>query len=1300
MKQLNIFSQKNVYALFSTSLHTLLIYMGVICGATSAFAQTQFTIKETLLWETPKNPQTAQPFFKGAIGRNDRHLPTFQASIPLNQNSVLQVEVINMNYERCSNDLATRYASEIKNTPILEQEVAITRRKPMAHISVFPFRKNGANIERVTSFELRVTATPVANRLPPPPVIASVLANGDVYKIAVSDNGIHKLDYNFLKNTLGIANIDAIDPRNIQVLGNGGGIVPESNSADYPDDLKENAIMIEGENDGKFDASDYILFYAEGSYKWRLDVLDNLYKREGNPYDNKNYYFIKIANQPGKRIAATPRPSLSTADVSVTNYDAIKHFEKDNVNTLNEPDESGLGKGSGRLFVDGDFFKYTTSRNYSGFDFANINTASPVTVQLATAIKSIGATSNFTLKVNGAEVLSSYPQITTGQTLSVYASTNYKTGQFSTTTGNLNTQLNLNKGTSSAVGFLDYITMQARCNLHFNAGQFAFRDNLNRNANSVTYQFDNDFSATIWDVSNPSEPEIQELIHSNNTAIFGVNKLAGTQPREFIAHNGGYNTPEAIGKVTPQNLHGLATPDMIIIYHPTISKNAAEALAQHRRNFSNLKVETINIFDIYNEFSTGRQDISAIRNMARMFYNRADGDKFRYLLLFGDASYDYRNLKGVGGNVVPTYETSYSNDEISSYATDDYYGLLDMNEGGDISSGGLDIAIGRIPVVSADTALMVTNKIIRYDTNRQMLGDWINRALFLADDPDGGWNAHFEQANPIADSLLANVPRFNLDKIYADAYQQVNGAGGDRYPEVYDAIDNTMYKGTLIFNYAGHGGPEGFAQERICRKENLAHWSNDGAMPLCITASCSVGHFDDPQDLSIGEKMILQEYGAMIALFTTVRPVNAYDNKTLNTNVFKVLTNGQLDVTMGEALQRGKNIYNTGSNGRKFLMLGDPAQYLARPEYPIFTTKINGHTPVNGQFSDTLHALEQVTIEGEVRDTFGNTLTSFNGIVYPTIYDKKNTQYTLGNDPNAPIVPFLVQKNILFKGNATVVNGKFTFSFVVPQDINYQIGFGKISYYAKQNNSLLDAGGYDYRLKVGGTGVVAVRDNEPPVVKLFMNDDKFLSGGITNDKPLLIAQLSDDTGINSAGAGIGHDITAVLDENTENAKVLNDFFETEANSSRKGTVRYPLSKLSEGKHTITVKCWDVTNKSGSSKIEFNVEKQKEMTLAHVLNYPNPFSVQTSFQFEHNKPGVPLTAQIQIFTVSGKLVKTIDRNVVSNGFRVSDITWDATDDYGDRLANGVYVYRINVSYPNGTEGTTTLQGNWEKLVLFK
>lgn len=1292
--------KKQIIQLAQNTLFVACFFMAI----TRSIAQEQFSVKETLNW-TDSPSKDGAPHFKGAIDRNERHLPTFQTSFPVRDNGELRIEVAAINYEPFSNAFTAKYADEIAAEATIEAEVSTVRRRHTAFISVLPFRKNGRQIERVTSFELRiVSSAKSAQRNPPPPSVAvSALADGTVYKIAVRENGVHKLDYNFLKNALGISNLDNIDPRNIQVLGNGGGIVPEANSIAYPDDLQENAIQIEGENDGKFDATDYILFYAQGAYLWQYDNGTNSYRRQPNPYSDKNFYFIKLANTPGKRINSTPRPSLATAAQTVTTYNALRHYEKDKVNLLNEPDESGRGKGSGRDFFDGEYFKYTLNKTYDNFNFENLNTAQPVRVEARVAVKSIGALSYFTLKANGNPVFNTPPSATTGLALTTYANISTTSGQFTTNTGNIPVELVLVKGTSSVAGFLDYITMQAVCNLQYNNSYLAFRQSSTLTAASTQYQFNNDFTAPLWDVSDPANPILQEVVHQNNTASFTVLNDP-TMPKEFVAHNSAYQTPEAVGTVARQNIHGLATPDMVIIYNPSVSKEAAERLAQHRRSFSNMTVEALNLFDVYNEFSSGKADIGAIRNMARLFYNRADGDKFKYLLLFGDASYDYRNLEGAGGNIVPTYESPNSMNDVSSYASDDFFGLLDTNEGGNIGtnqSGGLDIAIGRLPVTTTDTAAMMVDKIIRYDTNRDMLGDWINRATFAADDPDDGWNGHFQQANPIADSLTANIPRVNMEKNYLDAFQQISGAGGDRFPEATEAINNALFKGTLLFNYAGHGGPEGFAQERVLRTADLAKWSNNNAMPLCITASCSIGHYDDPNELSIGEKMLLKENGGMIALFTTIRPVDAGNNNTLNTNVIKSFTSANLNITMGEALQFGKNKVNTGANGRKFLMLGDPAQYLAHPEYNVVTTKINGQ-PANaqGEFADTLRSLQEVTIEGEIHDASNTDLTTFNGTIYPTVFDKKNTQFTLGNDANSPIVPFVVQKNGIFKGNAEVINGRFKFTFVVPKDINYQVGFGKISYYAKQNNSLLDASGFDNRIKIGGSGT-GLTDKEPPVVKLFMNDEQFFNGGITNDKPILVAKLSDDLGINTAGAGIGHDITAVLDQNTSSPKVLNDFFKTEANSSKKGTVRYPLDNLTPGKHTLTVKCWDVANKSGESTLEFMVEKKEDMVLAHVLNYPNPFTSHTAFQFEHNKPGSAMTAQVQIFTVSGKLVKTIEQNVVSDGFRVGNIDWDATDDYGDRLANGVYVYRINVSYPSNTDtGTKTLQGDWQKLFLFK
>ena len=455
----------------------LLAVISVFFGVQTALAQAQFTVKETLNWAVAKAPETPLPTFKGAVGRNDRHLPTFQTKIPLAEFSTLQVEVVNINYERCDNAFVAKYAAEIANEPIIEQEVGTARRKSAAFVSVLPFRKRGSSVERVTSFELRVTASPIAQqRNPPPPVIASALAAGDVYKIAVSENGIYKLDYNFLKNSLGIANLDNIDPRNIQVLGNGGGIVPESNNANYPDDLQENAVTVVGENDGKFDTNDYILFYGQGAYAWKFDQINRLYRREGNPYSAKNYYFIKIAATGGRRIDPATRPSIATVNTTVNSYDALRHYENDNVNVLNEPDENGAGKGSGRDFFDGTYFKYTTDRAYNNFNFDHIVASEPVKAQFRVAIKSVGAASYFTLKANGSPVMNSDGVTTTGQALSIYANTAYKTAQFNTTTGTIPIDLTFVKGTAGAVGFLDYITIQARCALHFDGGQLAFRE--------------------------------------------------------------------------------------------------------------------------------------------------------------------------------------------------------------------------------------------------------------------------------------------------------------------------------------------------------------------------------------------------------------------------------------------------------------------------------------------------------------------------------------------------------------------------------------------------------------------------------------------------------------------------------------------------------------------------------------------------------------------------------------------------------------------------------------------------------
>lgn len=245
-------------------------------------------------------------------------------------------------------------------------------------------------------------------------------------------------------------------------------------------------------------------------------------------------------------------------------------------------------------------------------------------------------------------------------------------------------------------------------------------------------------------------------------------------------------------------------------------------------------------------------------------------------------------------------------------------------------------------------------------------------------------------------------------------------------------------------------------------------------------------------------------------------------------------------------------------------------------------------------------------------------MTSFTGNVYPVVYDKISTLRTLKNDPQSAIANFLLYKNMpLFKGKASVTNGDFTFSFIVPKDIDYQFGKGRISYYA-DNANYIDAHGYTNDIVIGGSADSFRVDNAGPKMDLYMNDEKFVFGGTTTTDPILLMILSDSSGINTVGNGIGHDLTAILDDNTQNKVVLNDYYESELDNYKRGKVKYPYAKLTEGRHTLKVKAWDVHNNSSEDYTEFIVANDAKLALSHVYNYPNPFTTHTEFMFEHNR----------------------------------------------------------------------------------
>jgi len=542
------------------------------------------------------------------------------------------------------------------------------------------------------------------------------------------------------------------------------------------------------------------------------------------------------------------------------------------------------------------------------------------------------------------------------------------------------------------------------------------------------------------------------------------------------------------------------------------------------------------------------------------------------------------------------------------------------------------------------------------------------------------------QADELANYVMDNYPAYNSNKIYLDAYPQEELSTGPSYPDVTRAINDQVHRGALIINYTGHGGTTGLAHEKILTSNEIRTWTNKEKLPLFVTATCEFSRYDQydrAEDLEVssgGEEVLLNTEGGGIALLTTTRLVYSGPNHALNERFYEVAFKkdaNQQNLRLGDIIIYSKNNTGAGINKRNFTLLGDPSLRLSYPSHRVVTDSINGSAI--SQQSDTLSALQWVTISGHLESEDSLHLNDFNGMVYPKVLDKKRTIETLANDGGA-IFTFKVRNNILYSGEATVKDGRFSFGFYIPKDINYAYGLGKISYYS--NNQEIDAHGSYEDFTVGGVGSDNMEDNENPVVELYMNDSFFISGGITDDNPELLAYVSDNFGINATGNGIGHDLTATLNEDRINAVILNEFYQANANSYNSGVIRYPFSKLEPGAYSVTVKIWDIHNNSSESILDFVVMESEEMLMEQLYNFPNPFFDRTWFNIEHNRPDSNLRLVLHIYNMSGELVRVIDQEVDSPGYRLEPVEWDGTSSGGAEMGGGMYVYRATLSTDDG------------------
>ena len=1282
----------------ATTFLFLIFFSGIAQNSGSVFLN--WVKSNKLSFETfeLKTPQFQYENFEFDMSKRQIN---FKLLIPDNgyvdENSL---KISNIQFENISNDyigdLDPKNITESLNPKLLNLE---GRNTFSSLININPIVREGNIYKKIISFDYSFVSDIVSRKEGKiiNSITNSVLASGNWYRFYIQKSGVYIIQKSFL-NQLGISTND-IDPKNIRIYGNGGRMLPLLNSNFYPNDLTENAIQVNGENDGVFNDDDSILFYGEGVDNWNEDC-----KTFGNLFEDKSYYYLNVDLGIGKRITQTIQPIGNP----------LKTFSVFDEETFHEIDLTNIGKLGRRWY--GENFKNINEQSFD-FNIPNVVSGSQINLTIAGAANAKVGT-NFKIVSNGGAIGNLSINALNDTNLFEYSDVFYQIPA----SDNVTIQLTYNnQGVPTSVGYLDYISLKSKRNLTGYGKQFRFQNNLSTigsgianykisNANNISQIWN---ITDIWNVSSIT----------NNQSNISFNSNLGSLQKFIVIDNNDLYTPlrDTNTRIGNQDLKGNIFLDEYGIFQdidyliitPVFLNAQAQKLASFHRSYSNLSVRVVNLEAIYNEFSSGKQDIGAIRNFIKYVYENASdpSKKVKYLNLFGDASYDFKNYNNRtkdNTNIVPIFHSIDSNSlGNTSFATDDFYGLMSPNEGNVNNFYGLlDIAIGRMLVSTPLQAEQMVNKVLEYH-DKKSAGNWRNNYVYIADDPDsfktGDKSLQYYQ-NKLADEVTANKPFINVNKILLDSYSQKTSSGGERYPQARIDIFNAFEKGALAFNYLGHGGEDGLAQEAIWLKSDGINLNNRYRYPLFVTLTCDFSRFDNPTRKTAGEYVYWNPSGGAISMVTTTRligqPTAEGFNNAFSQKLLPVGTNNY--PTIAEALRQAKNISGGVTD---VFYIGDPALKLAIPQQKVVLTKVND-MPITGPIDD-LKSLGFVKLSGEIQDEFNIPINDYNGTLAVNIFDKNIPRVTLRNDNadaidnnpsgsgfiDAPFMKFTTLGETIFRGNATVTNGKFEFGFVVPRDIRIPLANGRISFYAQQSNTLLNNTGIDTNIKIGGINANAVADTNPPKVRLYMNDETFVNGGITNESPIFLAFLEDENGINTS-SGIGHDIIAYLDGKETLPYTLNDYYETELDNYKKGKIKFQFRNLSLGLHTLTFKAFDVYNNIVTAELQFIVVGNETLTLTNVLNYPNPFVNYTQFWFTHNRPFEPLEVQVQIMTITGKVVWTKNDTITTTGFLSRDISWDGKDDFGDKIGKGVYVYKLTVK----STLTNSVSEKYEKLVI--
>lgn len=1099
----------------------------------------------------------------------------------------------------------------------------------------------------------------------------SPLEKAGLIKIGTTRAGIYKLDQQFFQE----AGIDpsTINPNKVQVYGMEGGLIPQANTINFPQSPEALAIFVNADGDNQFENGESILFYADDVADIHFDKELNTYTYEQNYYTDTLFYFVDVSLASNPRLISPSQKQVNTSQNRLNYYDYLSIHDKELSNILS----------SGRQWF-GESFFVQKSRDFN-FSFPNsIHNNQIIDVETQYLAQTYSPDS---LRIFVNDFLLAYQPLPTISAISYTDEgkiVNNKS-KFNTTLvsedNNLTIKLShLSNSNLKSEGKVDYLFITVPLSLQFGSEQIILRNRKYNSDQPFTVDFGSTKPDFVWDVSNPSTPNVVQL--SSNEFHYSP---IGESNVKFVA----FNIEQAYKPSFIQLLPSIAlninnVPDLLIIAHAKFL-SAAQLLASHRSSVDGFNVKVVDQADVFNQFGSGRRDVSALRNFIRAHY-LADPQKLRYVLLFGGGSYDFKHREQDNTNYIPIYQSRNSINPTATYASDDFYVFMDENEGewpensNDISD--MDLGIGRIPSRTADDAMHIVQKIIRYETDHSLQGKWRNELYFVADDEDvnSDTNAFYRQSDQLADSLADKYGNVQPNKLYIGSYEQEVFASYERSPAMQEALGKMMQKGALIVNYIGHGAYNSWTDEAILTNNLITSWKNKDHFPLFVTATCEFGRHDSPGLVSGAQVLLHQKNSGAIGLLTTSRPVFSNTNFELNKAFYQsAFERNTLGVgkRLGDIIKDTKNNSISGVKNRNFILLGDPSLTLGLPKRQIVINKIE----TASQAGDTIKAQDMVSISGYIANNQQDIVSGFTGTIVAELFDKPSKRKTLTTDEEPYI--YSASENVLFRGRGSVKDGKFELTFYVPKEMSYQIGNGQLKFYAYQNNSMEDAGGFNNEILIGGSISNNQEDKFGPDIALFLNDSTFLSGDKVGSKNDLIVKLRDDFGISISNSNLNPGMYYELDGTiTEN---INDYFYYDVDSYQEGSARLTLPELSEGKHDISVFARDVFNNLSQNHLDFYVVNSSSVTILEFVLYPNPAITDAVVQFTHSRKDEEILVDLKVIDHLGRQVYTTQFE--TDAYK-NKLIWDLKNSEGEKVAQGMYF--INLIVRSESDGSKSQQ----------